>query len=173
MKKALLLVFAFFLLNKIQAQTVFCPLGAEWHYLFNFLGFLPGNSINENIKYTGDTLEGSDNVKILTHTRFFLQCSPVVNKTLIKQKGDTVFFKNSRTLNGWQILYNFAALPGQSWTTSVLQNDSSVSTFTYSVDSVKQISVNGFSLKNLYVTKAGFSFFPAVQIQITERFGSS
>jgi hypothetical protein len=156
-----------------KSQVVFCPVGAEWHYLFGWLGYLPGNSYNETIKYVGDSIDGVDVLKILSHKRFFLQCSPLVTKTVIKQKGDTVFFKNSRTQNTWQILYNFAALPGHTWVTTIMMSNNSSETYTYTVNSVQQNTVNGFNLKSLIVNSVNSANTGTSSLNITERFGCS
>ena len=162
MKKLLLLLFVLFSL-KPKAQVVFCPPGAEWHYLFSGSMFFPGNTYNETIKYIGDSISGTDTIKILSHFRFFLQCSPTVSKTLIKQKGDTIFFYNKRTQNSWQILYNFAAPAGQGWQTTVLQSNNTAITFSYTVGSVDYVTVNGFSLRRLILY--------GLSTTIIERFG--
>ncbi len=136
------------------------------------------NISNESVKYTGDTLINGQVVKKLKHLRFFMSENQSLPTplTLIKQSGDTIFVKNSRTGNQWQILYNFAAQPGQGWANTF--NDGKtplINTYT-KVDSVKQVLVDGLSLKRLYVTYddnivawAGSK----LQHQITERFGSN
>jgi len=88
--------------------------------------------------------------------------------TLIKQKGDTIYFKNGRTQNSWQILYNFACAVGQSWQTTVLQKNGNPITYTYVVDSVAYVIINGFTLKRLKVSDP-----VSGSIYITERFGSA
>lgn len=155
-----------------QSQVVFCPPGAEWTYLFGKIYGAPGHTINEKIKYERDSIVENDTVKILSHSQFFLFCSHVT-QTLIKQKGDTVFFRNIRTQNTWQILYNFAASAGDTWQTTVLQGQfiqGAVSvTFSYTVDSVYTVFENGFPLRQLIVKPGGMQ---GVQT-ITERLGSS
>ena len=148
MKHFLFIVLIVFQSKVIKSQIVFCPPGAEWHYLFGG-AFSPNNTFNEMILHNADSISGIDTIKQLMHYRFFLQCSPTVRKTLVKQKGDTVFFLNSRTQNTWQILYNFAAQPGQSWQTTVVQSNNVPITFTYTVDSVKTVFMNGFNLRQL------------------------
>jgi hypothetical protein len=167
MKKFSLLCFALILCFQSKSQVVFCPAGAEWHYLFSGSIFSPGNTYNEQIKYTGDSIEGLDTLKILTHTKFFMECSPTVLKTYVKQIGDSIFFKNSRTQNAWQILYNFSATQGQSWQTTVLRSNNVLKTFTFTVDTSYVTSINGFNLKQLHVISEG------VELVITERLGNS
>lgn len=123
-------------------QITFCPPGAEWHYLFT--EFFPSfGFVNETIKYTGNVVEGSDTLKLLTHKKFFtrINVAPTFT-TLIKQKGDTIFMRNARTNNQWQILYNFAALPTHSWVNTFNAGVGNLITYTTQVTSVgtKQIA---------------------------------
>ncbi len=164
MKKLLLLFLCLVYFNKGNAQVVFCPSGAEWHSLFSKQSvFL--NTHNETIKYIGDSISGSDTLKILSHFWFFMTCGPIVQKTFIKQKGDTIFFYNQLTQGTWQILYNYAAQPGQTWQTTVVKTYTY--TFTFTVQSVSTVTINGFNLKRLTVSSNSWA-----GTQITERLGS-
>lgn len=177
MKILLHTLFILLLIPKANAQTpvVFCPPGAEWHY--NFFTNFPYAWTNERIKYTGDSLINSENVKVLRHTKFFYYKNPYGTRvTAIKQNGDTVFFRSAATQHSWQILYNYAVQAGQSWTTSILEPTDLTSTiiFTVTVDSVKTIAINGMNLRTLFVNYIPVipnSFLPAMPAQITERFG--
>lgn len=171
MKPFIVICFFFFFQSSLEAQVVFCAKGAEWNYLFNGSIFSPGNTYNETIKYEGDTIDGQDTVKILSHNRFYLACGSYVwpRQTLLKQKADTIFFKNSLTSGTWQILYNFAALPGQSWTTTTQKGYTITETFTTTVNSVTTVTINGLALKQLNVSSTSKWYSPV----ITERLGSS
>jgi hypothetical protein len=152
-------------------QIVFSPPGAKWHYSFTMLTFAPpaGSVVNNKITYDRDSIIGVDTVKVLKTTRFFTQCSSYTPFTLIKQKGDTIFMQNNRTQNTWQILYNFAAIAGQNWKTTFLDDNNTVKTYTISVDTVKYITINSFLLKQLivhYTNQTGSG-----SAKITERFG--
>lgn len=164
MKRLILFVFFALLIKGTNAQVKFCPPGAEWHYLFTGSMFSPGNTYNEQIKYIGDSISGADTLKILSHYRFFMYCSPTVNKTVIKQKGDTIFFTNKLTQWNWEILYNFASLPGQYWQTTFYLSINTPTTLTFFVDSVDQINENGFNLKRIKLKSGPY---------ITERLGAS
>lgn len=144
----------------LPAQIVFCPPGATWNY--SFIKYFGSTEIeNEKIIYEKDTLVNGETVKLLRHERAFMACNlNRIKFTLLKQKGDTIFINNQKTQNTWQILYNFAAQAGQSWQTTFIQDNSTVVTYTMSVDSVKNVIINGMTLKQLY---AGYS--------ITERLG--
>lgn len=169
MKKYLLLICCCIIFLKNQAQIVFCPPGAEWHYSFTS-GF-PSQNIfyNEKIYYKNDTVINSQTFKVLKHSMaLWSDCfdNNTNSLTLIKQNGDTVFFRNALTLHQWQILYNFAALPGQSWINTLTSGSSSLS-YTVLVDGVGTIQSNGTNLKQLAVKYNG------VPSMIHERLGSN
>ncbi len=152
-------------------QIVFSPPGAKWHYSFTMLTFAPpaGSVVNNKIIYDRDSIIGIDTVKVLKTTRFFTECSSYTPFTLIKQKGDTIFMKNNKTQNTWQILYNFAAIAGQNWKTTFLDDNNTVKTYTITVDTVKYVTVNSFVLKQLVVHYANQT--GSGPLKITERFG--
>lgn len=128
------------------------------------------------IKYIKDTLIASNTVKVIEHTGFYLDCNyslPI--RTLILQKGDTILMRNYLTQNNWQILYNFSLQPGFSYSTTIRSSwDSQTNmVFTIVLDSLKNINVNGITLKQQYVkyfSPCNPFGHPAV---ITERFGSN
>lgn len=150
MKKYLHLLFILVTLNA-KTQVAFCPAGAEWHYLFGM--HLNLTVFNAKIKYTGDTTISGETFKKISHSKFFLYDNSDVYSTitLIKQHGDTVFLRNKFTSNQWQVLYNFAAQPGQGWNNSFAETAETVNHYT-KVDSVGQLTLNGQNLKVLYVT---------------------
>jgi hypothetical protein len=151
MKKLLLLFFILFQFNISISQVTFCPTGAEWHYLFSE-GFSPWSLVNEKISRYKDSTIGNATYKMLYHSHAYSFNGDVQGFfTFIKQKGYTVFFKNSTTANNWEILYNFSCSVGNSWTNSIT-NYSTISTFTTIVDSIKQMNINGQNLKVFIVT---------------------
>ena len=169
MKSCLLLIIFLALHDaKSQVPIVFCPPGAEWHYEFAY----PMNSpiVSADIKHVRDSILDSVNVNVLSHTHFFDDESDLgLHLTVIKQKGDTVFFRNIITVNTWQILYNYATIAGQSWTTTI--GDTVV--YTIKVDSVKFVTINNFVLRRLFVTNSHVvnGFDVDWNNVITERFG--
>lgn len=175
MKKTYLLALLLLSLKNLNSQVVFCPPGAEWTYNFWTI-FTSGGENNVKIKYIKDTLIASNTVKVLEHTGFYLDCNyslPI--RTLILQKGDTIFMRNYLTQNNWQILYNFSLQPGFSYSTTIRSSwDSQTNmVFTIVLDSLKNITVNGITLKQQYVkyfSPCNPFGHPAV---ITERFGSN
>jgi len=167
------------LLPNLNSQVVFCPPGAEWSYNFFFAAVGNQNqqyTFLEKIKYITDTIEGIDTLKILSHTKFYMWCdNRYPKKTYLKTKGDTIFYKNSSTLYNWQILYNFATPPGQSWVSSVKKypGSTSLTTYTINVDSISYITVNSIQLKRLHVNQQlNPTTQPYFEI-ITERYGSN
>jgi hypothetical protein len=159
MRKFLLSIFILAFFSKTQAQVVFCPPGAEWHYRFFPLPTWGGvfHFYNESIKYTRDSIIANDTLKLLAHNNFYVECNENTNVptfTLIKQKGDTVFFKNFKTQNNWQILYNFACQPGSGWQTTVLNYAGVPLTYSFVVSSVSYTTINNFNLKQLNISGA-------------------
>jgi len=167
MKKNFLALFLCFLGCAFKAQVIFCPAGAEWSYNFGRPGpNLPATL--ERITYVRDSVINSETSKVLRHAKFYMECNGLTDITLIKQKGDTVFMRNSQTNNSWQILYNFNVTAGQSWETTL-----TVCTYTVKVDSINFVIENGFNLKRLFVTykrieQSGNKIYQAI---LTERFG--
>lgn len=162
MKLFLLLCIAGIQLN---AQVIFCPPGSEWRY--SFIQYYQYAVVNEKITYEGYSLSGSDTIKTLKHAQLFKNNSSPSGwaYTHIRQHGDTIFFKNARTQNTWQTLYNFNVSSGHSW-----QTNYSFKTYTFVVNSVTTVTVNGFSLKKIsgYYSYAGGDPYT---VSITERFG--
>lgn len=161
----------------ITSQTLFCLPGSEWSYSFSFMTY--NNTIthteNEKITYVRDSIINSDTCKVLKHSRYFMSGNTNFNTklTVLKQKADTIFYRNYTTQSTWQILYVFSALPGHTWKTSYVTPQSIVRTMTVTVDSVTILQVNGFNLKQLRLTLSSNSvnsFYPA-KMRITGRFG--
>lgn len=182
MKKKLLgilIVISFKTFNAQNTPIVFCPPGAEWRYQFNY--WMSAQTYIARIKYIKDSIVDNATVKVLNANYFFLGCEyidiipPYYGYTLIKQKGDTIFMRNTFTGHSWQILYNFAAQPGSVWGNK-LGGASLFGYYNTKVDSVTSISVNNFPLKKMYVTRwySGDGSYPVyleTKSTIVERFG--
>lgn len=155
MKKHLLILFVFLVFGQLRSQVVFCPPGAEWKYIFR-----PGvgnYAYYANMHYLRDSLLNAETVKVLGYGHFFKvtvgdRCSNV----LLKQNGDTIFMRNCNTRNTWQVLYNFAATAGQSWTTTLIDSMASGThvpfTHTITVNTVTTVVMNNMTLKKLLVS---------------------
>jgi hypothetical protein len=160
--------------------VVFCPPGAKWNYNWSYsFSPFPQAAYNDQIVYTGDTLIGLDTVKKLQHSYFSFECLGVLcNPTYLKQKGDTVFIWNPCTLGGWQILYNFAAMPGSGWQNIIKHSPISSLTCTYNiiVNSVQTVTINSIPLKQVTASyqfvRSGTLGSTSIET-ITERLGSS
>lgn len=130
--KILHFVFCFLLcLPLIQAQTEFAPVGASWTY--QKAGFAPGSVEIEVITVTGiDTIDGQACKRLEGN---FLCAGESVEH--IYQDGSKIYRYGGGTFN---LLYDFAALPGTSWTIENLPHEPSL--LTVLVDSITQLSVN-------------------------------
>lgn len=180
MKRFLLFLVLAISFNKIKAQVVFCPPGAKWHVMWNggLLGFTTIS--NRTVEYVRDSLISTESYPVLQCISFYAWPCTHINSqlTLIRQSGDTVFFRNNNTNHTWQILYNFAATAGQTWTTSVRTNTSSVHIHTITVQSVSTVTLNNFPLRVLNVSMSFFyginsTVTTTASMTITERLGSS
>jgi hypothetical protein len=165
---AISIVLTFVLIHSsLKAQSLFCPPGAEWHSAFVLVPAWNNTFVytNERIAYIRDSMVGADVSKVLSHRFYYATCynaGPLNKITLLRQKGDTVFFRNEKTQHNWEVLYNFATAPGGNWKTTVLKANGSPVTYTNTVDSVKQVTINGFNLKRLFLSSGA---------TVTERFG--
>ncbi len=177
MKTITYIVILLGLSSAIISQNLFCPPGSEWSYSFSFMTY--NNTIthteNEKIIYVRDSIINSDTCKVLKHSRYFMSGNTNFNTklTVLKQKADTVFYRNYTTQSTWQILYVFSALPGHTWKTFFVSPQSIVRTMTVTVDSVTTVQVNGFNLKQLRLTlssNSAYSLYPS-KLKVTERLG--
>lgn len=157
----------------MHAQVVFCPPGAKWTANY-YGGIWSPYTFNESITYVRDTIEGQDTLKLLQHNKMYFSCNGGgAILTAIKQKGDTIWFRNKYTSNQWQILINYACAVGQSWTSTVsVANQSSLQTISYTVDSIKYVTENGFQLKQLYLKQLyNTSLYYVPSTICSERYG--
>jgi hypothetical protein len=157
-------------ITHLNAQSKFIRPGAQWNYIFNNF-FIP-TELNVSHHYIGDTIVSGDTINILSNTYTNKNddlCNPTAN-TWIKQKGDTIYFKNNLTAGTWQILYNFATPAGQSWTTIFPPATGTLNTYVVVVDSVKTVTINNTPLKQLKVRYFGGPYGGESTL-ITERIG--
>lgn len=168
-----LIVLSFLLATCMKAQVVFCPPGAKWTANY-YGGIWSPYTFNESITYVRDTIEGQDTLKLLHHNKMYFSCNASgAILTAIKQKGDTIWFRNKYTSNQWQILINYACAVGQSWTTTVsVTSQSSLQTISYTVDSIKYVTENGLQLKQLYLKQQyNTSLYYVPSTLCSERYG--
>ena len=137
----------------LNAQSNFMAPGATWHYLIpsGGGGMIPYIETNHVIKYTGDSLYNGRMTKILSNAPYYhSSCTTWYNSMLIYTSHDSIFFHGSKTVNDWELLYNYNALAGQSWQL-YLNSYNGIDTVTILVDSVKYNTINSISLKTMYV----------------------
>lgn len=177
MKKHLLLFLLIFTFSKQIAQVVFCPPGAEWRVMWTG-GMSSQNIYNRTITYARDTVISSVSYKVIQQQSFYPEPCANINSqiSVIKQSGDTVFFRNANSSHTWQILYNFAATAGQSWTTAIRSSTSAVDVHTVTVQSVNTVTINNFPLRTMFVSVNFFqvynSYVSTYSMTIIERLGS-
>jgi len=176
MNKFYLIILQTLIFSSLTAQTVFCPAGAEWHYIFGKA--FDASISNEKLKYERDSILSGDTVKVLKHTRYFRECNNVSESlTLLKVRNDSVLFRNSITFNQWQTLVNFGATSNQNWTFTIRNYDNTSLTYTVTVDSINNTLVNGISHKYLKVKYSVFNPFisgtTTYTATIFERFGDT
>ena len=170
MKKLLTLICCLTIFGNLKSQVVFCPPGAEWHYVYNTFSMDPTPDY-ENIRaWNGGTaLVDGETVTILKHNKIFWRYNTKnIYESYLKQIGDTIFIKNAFTNSKWLILFNYAATAGQSWVTSL--SFSGVS-YTVTIDSVTSSSANGFTLKTLHALYKQNNPPRFYHSSITERIG--
>jgi hypothetical protein len=178
MKIRLLLLLTIIQAETLIAQVSFCPPGANWRYITES-PFFPDVVNNQNAHFGGRTFIDGDSVTVLIHSYFYRSCGENSDTTFLRQNSDTIFFRNVYTRDKWQVLFNFNAKPGHSWTNNlrggVWNTDSVV--VEVKVDSNGVITQNNFSLEKLHLTynvekHSYFSFNTgSYQANVTERFG--
>jgi hypothetical protein len=171
--KKLFLFFCLLTFGNISSQVVFCPPGAAWSGLFSTILWSQATK-NSTIAYLKDSISGTDTLKMLFHNKFYGQCNyQQIPFTLIKQKGDTIFMLNQFTQNAWEILYNFGCTPTTGWKTTYILPGGTPRTYSITVDSLRNIAENGFTLRQLVSTikYAYGSSTVTYTANITERYG--
>jgi len=175
MKKLLLFIFISLQICSAKSQVVFCPPGSVWQTIFT--RSWPDQTLEtETVTYVGKQFISPDSVKVLTHKRFFLHINIGSSiTTYIKQNGDTIFMKNPRTQNNWQILYNFNTQPGHVWDNFLFIDQlpgSNLVHYMTTVLSNQTVTINGQNLKQLTVMQERSNSY-TYTYTITERLGSS
>lgn len=170
MRPKLILLFSILFFCRAASQVVFCPPGAKWTADFTN-GMWSTSILNSSISYSGDSIIGTDTLKVLTHNKFFNQCNNGSVSTLLKQKGDTIFIKNRHTQDTWQTLFNFACSPGQGWTFTYTLQTLPAQTYSFTVDSSTTIIENGLSLRRQFLSSQS-TFAPSYTAHtvVTERY---
>ncbi len=127
--KLLLCFFAF--LPFIQGQSQFAPVGASWTY--QKAGFVPGSVEIETITVTGTNIIDG---RIFQGLEGDFLCAGESVEYLFQDQWEVYRYANGM----FNLLYDFDALPGESWTITNLPHEPS--TLEVLVDSITQISIN-------------------------------
>lgn len=149
--KKLLLAFGTLLLAQLCIAQNWAPIGATWYYSEGFFSWNEYDEDYINFESVSDTLiEGKSCRKITKRHKPACNDRPWV-EYMYSENGKVYFFDPN--FNDFQIIYDFSAEQYDSWT--ILVNDDamrSVDTLNIIVDSTEMIDINGFNLKQLYVT---------------------
>jgi hypothetical protein len=134
--------------RNLKAQNDYYE-GTTWYYGFITHGFSPFlNYVPQSLTIDGDTIIGGQHfqriVKLFNSSVFDIQTPFSVE--YIRREGDKIFWFNQQNGN-ISILYNFAAVQGESWKISI--NDCELLVV---VDSVNYYDYNDILKKNIYVT---------------------
>jgi hypothetical protein len=177
MKKTLLSLFFLSSTLALSAQHEFAPIGAVWHHNEGpFLILLPEYILQHyRAESVADTVVLGRNCRKIVKNMAVI-CTSFDTVMLVHQHGDTVFLYDTR-LNDFQVLYNFGAQPGDTWTMELLEQVSyNILMLTVRVDSVSVVNINGLDLRQQFVSFQVTSpeytgdFYPS-GIPITEKIG--
>lgn len=145
-KQILLLIISTFIIFPLTKATDFAPVGATWYYTEHFfMGFPDPEEDYIQFKSEKDTLIYGELCRKITK-RHKILCNDRPDVEYVFTRNDTVFYFDN-DVNDFQILYDFNAEKGDSWTVQVSNSDS----ITVVVDSIGQTYINGKSLKKWFV----------------------
>ncbi len=167
MKKTLRSLFFLSAAFPLFAQQEFAPIGAVWHYT----GREPfGPQVTFlRVESVGDTVILDRACRKLEGWFFFDWQG---GQLFIHQKGDTVWFFNP-IIEDFELLYNFNAQPGYSWSHSKAYGETSeFFSEHYRVDSTSSVVINGQTLRRLHISYRTESGSYAPQDDIVETLGS-
>ncbi len=126
----------------------FAPVGAEWHYDIRF-AFASDITYSQFSSEKDTFILGENCRKITKYNASDNYYRPKVE--YLFSRNDTVFFLDT-AFNEFQILYVFNAVPTESWSIRVKDENQNIKTITVTVDSVGTSLINDENLKTLYVT---------------------
>lgn len=150
-KYILLLILSFSVLQNFSQTTPWISSGATWYYKWSAIGF----GGNDKIEYTHDTILYGKSCQVLKTTSDLYVGPPI---TLVSSStfenytynnGDTVFYLVDTT---FEILYNFGALPGNTWDLGVDTNSFDCSSSIVKVDSISSIIISTNPHRILYTS---------------------
>lgn len=164
-KNLLIFIFTFISAVYLKSQTVFLPhIGTKWYYVFK-----NPYSVNVPVEYIKDSVYQGEAIKVLRVETIFMICTNLFpQRVFIRQRNDSVWFLHSRTNNTWQLLIDFNAQPGQSWSYQVVNDLNQLKTFSVTVNATGTIQANSLVLKTYSVSYTGALTLTSV---IYERIG--
>ncbi len=143
MKKIIVLLLACSFTMIVLGQN-WAPTGATWHYEIVY----PFSSQLSFVKYesVGDTNILSNSCKIITATGGTTVLGFLIGNsdTAYTYEDDGKIYVFDPSNNGFSLIYNFAADPGSTWTTTW-----DTCNFERSISSTDSIDINGITLKTL------------------------
>jgi len=134
-----------FMLIPAKSQSEWAPVGAKWTYTQTF--YFSSRIDTLVIRSIGDTIIHGKNCKILKRNKLNCDLRPMY-EYMYSESGKVYYYDIQIDL--FQMLYNFNAAAGESWTIypGEPQTDDSIE---ITVDSVSTVNINSIDLIKLYV----------------------
>ncbi len=138
--------------SNAQTTSDWAPVGATWYYTETFFWPIPMIEDYLMIQSVGDTVIQGLSCRKLTK-RHTIVCSDRPQVEYMYSEGQQVYFFDS-AFNGFQMLYDFGAVPGDSWSIRLKDPNDPLDedTLVVTVDSTDMATINGLPLNRLYVT---------------------
>lgn len=172
MKKYILFLFlASFTLNSFSQTTPWIQSGATWFYQWD-CGWMKRNN---KIEYVRDSILYGKTCQVLKTTQSNYTASPPIGlistqiyENYTYSNGDTVFYLVDTT---FAVLYNFGALPGDTWNLGVDSNAYDCTNSIVKVDSISSMIISSNPHRVLFVSDSANSPV-AITGTIIEHIGS-
>lgn len=156
-KHILLFILSCFVLNNFAQTTPWIQSGATWYYQWDCDFMIRNNKI----EYTHDTILYGKTCQVLKTTQSNYTASPPIGLISIQvsenytySNGDTVFYLVDTSFT---ILYNFGALPGETWDLGVDSNATDCTNSIVKVDSISSTIIASNPHRVLYVSDSANS----------------
>jgi hypothetical protein len=112
MKKLILLLALITISQSIIYSQVWAPVGAKWTYSDVSMGWEPFHNLPTTIECTGDTIIDGKSCRIFTGG---CECSFSPGIEFLYYEDDKVYYYVDSVV-GFTMLYDFSAMPGETWT---------------------------------------------------------
>ncbi|MCK5538072.1 MAG: hypothetical protein KAI79_14700, partial [Bacteroidales bacterium] len=151
MKKLLLLISLFFLIQNVFGQKEFAPIGATWYY--NKTENIVGELGYVKIISKKDTVVNEKACKLLSKTYYSSKKDTVpYGNYIVHQSGDSIFYWLDE---GFKLVYDFSLEVGDSmyiYSPELLCPDDSSHWGEIVVDSITYTTINSFELKTMHTS---------------------